>query len=93
MTVLCLQVLVGYVEQCLNHTSLIQELRLNRQNAGERGLNLLKVLAYVFPSHFLHQDVIEHLMRLLNMEDNTPPLVLAILTLVGKFKPIGETRK
>jgi sister chromatid cohesion protein PDS5 len=83
------QVLVGYVEQCIRHTNLMEELHLNPQNAGERGLNLLKVLAFVFPSHFLHEDVISHLISLLDLED-VAPLVLTILTLIGKFKPIGE---
>ncbi|XP_065343965.1 sister chromatid cohesion protein PDS5 homolog A [Cloeon dipterum] len=84
-----IKVLVGYVEQCIRHTNLIEELHLNPQNAGERGLNLLKVLAFVFPSHFLHEDVIEHLISILDLED-VAPLVLTILTLIGKFKPIGE---
>jgi sister-chromatid-cohesion protein PDS5 len=82
-------VLVGYVEECLQHSSLIEELRLDHNTAGQRGLNLLKVLAYVFPSHFLHEDVIRHLIKLLDLRENVPPMVLAILTLVGKFKPIG----
>jgi sister-chromatid-cohesion protein PDS5 len=87
---LFLQVLVGYVEECIKDAPLVKELHLNPANAGERGLNLLKVLAYVFPSHFLHEDVIRHLMQLLDLGDNVPPLVLSILTLVGKFKPIGK---
>ncbi|XP_059483617.1 sister chromatid cohesion protein PDS5 homolog A-A isoform X4 [Neocloeon triangulifer] len=84
-----IKVLVGYVEQCIKHENLMEELHLNPQNAGERGLNLLKVLAFVFPSHFLHEDVIAHLISLLDLDD-VAPLVLTILTLIGKFKPIGE---
>ncbi|XP_046390975.1 sister chromatid cohesion protein PDS5 homolog A isoform X2 [Ischnura elegans] len=86
-----LKILVGYVEQCLKGGPLIEEIGLNPGTAGERGLRLLYVLSFVFPSHFLHRDVITHLLNFLSIEEElVAPLVLSVLTFVGKYKPIGE---
>lgn len=86
-----LRILVGYVEDCLQGGNLIEEIGLHPNTAGERGLKLLVMLSYVFPHHFLHADVIQHLLNLLQMEDEiVAPLVLSVLTFVGKYKPIGE---
>ncbi|XP_071446886.1 sister chromatid cohesion protein PDS5 homolog A isoform X2 [Hetaerina americana] len=86
-----LKILVGYVEQCLKGGPLIEEIGLNPGTAGERGLKLLYVLSFVFPSHFLHRDVITHLLNFLSIEEElVAPLVLSVLTFVGKYKPIGE---
>jgi hypothetical protein len=49
------------------------------------------MLSFVFPCHFLHEDVLRHLASFLNMEDETvAPLVLSVLTFLGKYKPIGK---
>jgi len=50
-----------------------------------------QMLSFVFPCHFLHEDVLRHLASFLNMEDETvAPLVLSVLTFLGKYKPIGK---
>ncbi|XP_067006125.2 sister chromatid cohesion protein PDS5 homolog B-A [Anabrus simplex] len=86
-----IKVLVGYVEDCLRGGNIIEEIGLNPNTAGERGLKLLVMLSFVFPSHFLHEDVIRHLMSFLATDDETvAPLVLSVLTFLGKYKPIGE---
>ncbi|XP_034247341.1 sister chromatid cohesion protein PDS5 homolog B [Thrips palmi] len=85
-----LKILVGYVEDCLKGGNLIEEVGLHPNTAGERGLKLLVMLSYVFPSHFLHKDILSHLISFLDLEDEVAPLVLSVLTFVGKFRPIGE---
>ncbi|KAK7793042.1 hypothetical protein R5R35_004471 [Gryllus longicercus] len=86
-----IKILVGYIEDCLKGGNLIEEVGLHPNTAGERGLKLLVMLSFVFPSHFLHEDVIRHLMSFLEYEDESvAPLVLSVLTFLGKYKPIGE---
>ncbi|XP_049833683.1 sister chromatid cohesion protein PDS5 homolog B-B isoform X1 [Schistocerca gregaria] len=86
-----IKVLVGYIEDCLKGGNMIEEMGLHPNTAGERGLKLLVILSFVFPSHFLHEDVITHLVSFLDMEDETvAPLVLSVLTFLGRYKPIGE---
>ncbi|PSN32596.1 hypothetical protein C0J52_15180 [Blattella germanica] len=86
-----LKLLVGYIEDCLKGGNLIEEVGLHPNTAGERGLKLLVMLSFVFPCHFLHEDVLRHLASFLTMDDETvAPLVLSVLTFLGKYKPIGE---
>lgn len=47
------------------------------------------MLSYVFPSHFLHKDILSHLISFLDLEDEVAPLVLSVLTFLGKYRPIG----
>jgi len=50
-----------------------------------------QMLSFVFPCHFLHEDVLRHLTSFLSMEDETvAPLVLSVFTFLGKYKPIGK---
>ena len=77
-------------EQMLNSFCLSSG--LDSATAGERGLRLLMVLAYVFPSHFLYQDVLTNLISLLKLPGEfVAPFTLSVLTFVGKHKPMGET--
>ena len=48
------------------------------------------MLSYVFPSHFLHEDILSHLISFLDLEDEVAPLVLSVLTFLGKYRPIGK---
>lgn len=49
------------------------------------------MLSFVFPCHFLHEDVLRHLTSFLSMDDETvAPLVLSVFTFLGKYKPIGK---
>ena len=86
-----IQLLVKVVKAALYGGEVIEEIGLNPDNAGERGLRLLFVLSFVFPSHFLYKDVIKELLSMLgHTQDLVAPLVLSILTFIGKHKPISE---
>ena len=86
---------------------MVEEPGLNPDNAGERGVRLLFVLSFVFPSHFLYKDVIKELLSMLGHPQDqvkdqmthisklticiqVAPLVLSILTFIGKHRPISE---
>ena len=60
-----IQLLVKVVKEALYQGEVVEELGLNPDNAGERGLRLLFVLSFVFPSHFLYKDVIKELLSML----------------------------
>ena len=60
-----IQLLVKVVKEALNSGEVIKELEINPDTAGERGLRLLFVLSFVFPSHFLYEDVIKELLSIL----------------------------
>ncbi len=59
--------------------------------AIERGLRLLLVLAFVYPAHFLYQDIMKELLLLINEDvDNVATFVLQIFTFIGKKTPLHE---
>ncbi|GBP62684.1 Sister chromatid cohesion protein PDS5 homolog B-B, partial [Eumeta japonica] len=59
--------------------------------AAERGLKLLVMLSFVFPAHFLHEDVLNRLTSLLEYDDESvAPYILAALTFLGKYRPLSE---
>ena len=85
------RILVKHVQEALNNGEIIEELGLSAETAGERGLRLLFVLSFVFPSHFVYRDVIHDLLSMLgNAKDCVAPLVLSILSFIGKHKPISD---
>ncbi|KAI8432818.1 hypothetical protein MSG28_013759 [Choristoneura fumiferana] len=52
---------------------------------------LLVMLSFVFPAHFLHEDVLERLTALLEHDDESvAPHILAALTFLGKYRPLSE---
>ncbi|XP_019881586.2 sister chromatid cohesion protein PDS5 homolog B isoform X1 [Aethina tumida] len=86
-----IRLLVGYVDDCLRGGNTIEEVGLHPATAGDRGLKLLIMLSVVFPCHFIYQDVLEQLMTLLSLEDETvAPMVLAVFTFLGKYKCLYE---
>ena len=50
-----IQHLVGYVKEVLKQGDIVTELGIDPLTAGEKGLRLLFVLSFIFPSHFLYQ--------------------------------------
>ncbi|KAG6439765.1 hypothetical protein O3G_MSEX001060 [Manduca sexta] len=49
------------------------------------------MLSFVFPAHFLHEDVLNRLTSLLELDDETvAPHILAALTFLGKYRPLSE---
>ncbi|XP_063542691.1 sister chromatid cohesion protein PDS5 homolog A-A-like [Cydia strobilella] len=88
-----LLILVGYVEGACRGSddSIAEECGTTQKVAAERGLKLLVMLSFVFPSHFLHSDVLERLTALLEHEDESvAPHILAALTFLGKYRPLSE---
>ncbi|KAL7294326.1 hypothetical protein TKK_0012336 [Trichogramma kaykai] len=86
-----IRVLIGYVLDCLKGGNVIEEVGLNPNNAGEKGLRLLLMLSFVFAPHFLSDDILLQLKQLLELEDEmVAPLVLSIFTFLGKYKPLCE---
>lgn len=82
-----IKLLVGYVEDCLRGGNTIEEVGLHPATAGDRGLKLLVMLSVVFPCHFQYSDVLEQLMGLLKLEDETvAPLILSVFTFLGKYR-------
>lgn len=78
--------LVDLVHEALEGGAILQELELESTEAGEKGLRLLLVLAYVFPSHFFSQEIIKELITILSIKagDFVVPLTLSVLSFVGK---------
>lgn len=85
------RILVKQVQEAVNDGEIVEELGLNPETAGERGLRLLFVLSFVFPCHFVYRDVIHDLLTMTtNPKECVAPLVLAILSFIGRHKPISE---
>ncbi|XP_013182149.1 PREDICTED: sister chromatid cohesion protein PDS5 homolog B [Papilio xuthus] len=86
-------ILVEYVEGAVkgNDTSIAEECGIELKKAAERGLKLLVMLSFVFPAHFLHEDILRRLTSMLEMDDETvAPHILAALTFLGKYRPLIE---
>ena len=67
------------------------ELGIPEEEAGEKGLKLLMMLSYVYPGHFLHEDILLDLVSFLDVEENSiAPNILAVLTFVGKHKSLSK---
>ena len=88
-----IQILVKLVKDSLNpEGAIIEELGLDPDTAGERGLRLLFVLSFVFPSHFVYKDIIKELLQMTgHNNDCVAPLALHILSFIGKHKPINDS--
>ena len=86
-----IQKLVTLVKEALTGGDLITELDLDASVAGERGLRLLLVLAFVYPSHFLYLDIMKELLVMIKEDvDNVAAFVLQIFTFIGKKQPLGD---
>ncbi|ALC42216.1 pds5 [Drosophila busckii] len=82
-------VLIGLIEQCIQGGSICQEIGIPPKEAGERGLNLLSMLSYVFSAHFITDTSLRHLIALLSYdEEYVAPLVLKTLTHLGRYQPL-----
>lgn len=71
---------------------LLQNLNLKPEDTSAKGLNLLTVLIYLFPAHFLNESVLRSMMALLNIElDFVAASVFKAFTHLGRFKPLIES--
>lgn len=87
-----IEILVGLIEDCMNGGTVIDEVSLPPESAGERGLKLLSVLAYVFSAHFQHASILRHMIGLLSFEEEyVAPYVLKALTYLGRYKPLIDS--
>uniref|UniRef100_A0A1B0D150 Uncharacterized protein n=1 Tax=Phlebotomus papatasi TaxID=29031 RepID=A0A1B0D150_PHLPP len=65
---------------------------LPAESAGERGLKLLSVLAYVFSAHFQHTTILNHMIALLGSDqDYAAPYILKAFTYLGRYKPLVDS--
>lgn len=86
-----IEILVGLIEDCMNGGTVIEEVSLPPESAGERGLKLLSILAYVFSAHFQHDSILRHMIGLLSFEEEfVAPYILKALTYLGRYKPLIE---
>ncbi|CAG9131425.1 unnamed protein product [Plutella xylostella] len=88
-----LLILVGYVHGAATRTdtSIANECGIDIETAATRGLKLLVMLSFVFPAHFLHEDVLNELTSLLELDDESvAPYILAALTFLGKYRPLNK---
>ena len=80
------------MESCLKKdVELVEDMGINMDTAGEKGLKLLFVLAFGFPAHFMTEEVLTRLLSILTLDcqdHNVSAMVLCILTFVGKYRPL-----
>uniref|UniRef100_A0A182WEA9 Uncharacterized protein n=1 Tax=Anopheles minimus TaxID=112268 RepID=A0A182WEA9_9DIPT len=86
-------VLIELIQECMNGgKEVIEEVSLPTDSAGERGLKLLTVLAYVFSAHFQHDEILRHMIGLLSFDEPyVAPYVLKALTYLGRYKALIES--
>lgn len=72
---------------------LLKNLKLKPEDTSAKGLNLLTVLIYLFPAHFLNTSVLRSMMTLLQVVelDFVAASVCKALTHLGRFKPLIES--
>lgn len=81
------------ISNCMqSNESIIDEVGLNEDNAGDRGLRMLAVLAYVFSAHFQDVNILRHMISLLSFdEDYVAPYILKSFTYLGRYKPLVDS--
>uniref|UniRef100_A0A8W7P9N7 Uncharacterized protein n=1 Tax=Anopheles coluzzii TaxID=1518534 RepID=A0A8W7P9N7_ANOCL len=86
-------VLIELIQECMNGgKEVIEEVSLPTDSAGERGLKLLTVLAYVFSAHFQHDEILRHMIGLLSFDEPyVAPYVLKAFTYLGRYKSLIES--
>ncbi|GAB0090696.1 pds5 [Sergentomyia squamirostris] len=88
-----IEILVGLIEDCMHGGEAVcKEVGLPEESAGERGLKLLSVLAYVFSAHFQHTSILNHMISLLGSDhDYAAPYILKAFTYLGRYKPLVDS--
>uniref|UniRef100_A0AAG5DIG4 Uncharacterized protein n=1 Tax=Anopheles atroparvus TaxID=41427 RepID=A0AAG5DIG4_ANOAO len=86
-------VLIELILECMKGSAeVIEQVGLPRESAGERGLKLLTVLAYVFSAHFQHDEILRHMIGLLSFDEPyAAPYVLKAFTYLGRYKALIES--
>lgn len=101
-----IEVLIHLIEGQLNHAAktehendadseniLLENLNIPPEDTSSKGLNLLTVLIYLFPAHFLHDSVLRPLMSLLSFEQLSfvSASIFKTLTHLGRFKSLIDS--
>lgn len=87
-----IEILVELIEDCMNGKQVVEEVGLPPESAGERGLKLLSVLAYVFSAHFQHESILHQMIALLGFEvEYAAPYILKAFTYLGRYKPLIDS--
>lgn len=74
--------------------TVIEDVGLPSEMAGERGLKMLTVLSYVFSAHFQHDNILRHMIALLSIDgDYVAPYILKAFTYLGRFKPLIDSHQ
>lgn len=72
--------------------TVLDNLKLPPEDTSSKGLNLLTVLIYLFPAHFLHDSVLRPMMALLSFELGfVAASIFKALTHLGRFKPLIDS--
>lgn len=72
--------------------ALLDNLNLRPEDTSAKGLNLLTVLIYLFPAHFMHDSVLRPMMALLSFElAFVAANIFKALTHLGRFKPLIDS--
>lgn len=72
--------------------ALLDNLKLRPEDTSSKGLNLLTVLIYLFPAHFLHESVLRPMIALLNIElVFVASSIFKALTHLGRFKSLIDS--
>ena len=82
---------VEYVEGCLTKKdgNLANDIGMDPDSVGRRGLELLVALAFYFPVHFVSKYVLRPLLNIFSAQAQDPnmsTLLLRIFTFVGKYR-------
>lgn len=87
--VFCARSLIG---DCMQGGTVIEDVGLPAEMAGQRGLKMLTVLSYVFSAHFQHDSILRQMIALLSFDgDYVAPYVLKAFTYLGRFKPLIDS--
>ena len=74
--------------------TVIEDVGLPAELAGQRGLKMLTVLSYVFSAHFQHNNILRNMIALLSLEeDYISPYILKAFTYLGRFKPLIDSHQ
>lgn len=72
--------------------TIIEDVGLPAELAGERGLKMLSVLSFVFSAHFQHDNILRHMIALLSIDGTyVAPSILKAFTYLGRFQPLAES--
>jgi sister chromatid cohesion protein PDS5 len=71
---------------------ILENLKFSHEETSMKGLNLLTVLIYLFPAHFLNDKILRSMLEMVNIElDFVPTNIFKAFTHLGRFGPLIES--